>query len=118
MARKTLGAWLHHALGGRGAAGAVPRVGNSVITNEGAVLGTIAAIWSGSAATDGASHEETLGVRRSEQDETDLLYIPSSAIARVSEQGVVLTVDGTQVVARGWRHRPAWLPQGESARTD
>jgi hypothetical protein len=112
MARKTIGAWIRQAFGGHGA-GAQDRngahVGMQVITNEGVVLGTITALWRSVDATDGATHEDTLGVRRPEEDDTGLLYIPSSAIARVSEEGVTLAVDGTQVGARGWRFRPTWL---------
>jgi hypothetical protein len=80
-----------------------------VITNEGSVLGTITAVWRGVDATDGAAHEDTLGVQRPEGDDTGLLYIPSGAIARLSDKGAILTVDGAQVGPRGWRFRPAWL---------
>lgn len=123
MARKTIGAWIRQALGANGAgskqgpAGASPYMGKQVITNEGIVLGTVTAMWRGTDATDHSSHEDTLGVQRPEQDRDGLLYIPSSAIARESAQGIVLTVDESQVGARGWRFRPEWLPQDANAGT-
>jgi len=109
MARKTIGSWFHGLGGKKADAGA--QIGNQVITNEGTVLGTITVMWKGADATDHATHEDTLGVRQSEHPEESLLYIPSGAIARVSDQGVVLTVDSGQVAARGWRFRPGWLAQ-------
>jgi hypothetical protein len=123
MARKTIGTWLRQALGGQGtgkrhgATGPSPYVGKQVSTNDGNVLGTIIAVRQGTEATDGASHEDTLVVRGPVQNLADLLYIPTAAIARVSDQGVILTVDATQVTARGWRYRPAWLPQDNSLGT-
>lgn len=117
MARMTLGAWIRQAFGrpdtaprpGKG--GADARLGRQVLANDGVVLGTITAVWQGADASDGAPHEETLGVQQSEQDEKDLLFIPATAIARTSDQGVILTVDRTQVTARGWRYRPEWIPK-------
>lgn len=116
MARTTLGAWIRQAFGRQGTAprpgtgGADGRIGKPVLTNDGVVLGTIASVWQGADATDGVPHEETLGVQRPEQDVEDRLYIPATAIARMSAQGVILTVDMTQVTARGWRYRPDWIP--------
>jgi hypothetical protein len=107
MASRTIGGWIRQALSGRGAA-AGPRIGSRVITNEGSLLGTLTALWQGTAAADSAAREDTLEVA---QDGAPALYIPVSAIARVDDRGVVLAVDGTQVVARGWRLRPPWLPQ-------
>lgn len=112
----TLGTWIRQALGRRGTAplrgtgGADARIGTQVLTNDGGVLGTITAVWQGADATDGAPHDETLGVQQPEHDVEGLLYIPSTAIARMSGQGVILTVDRTQVTARGWRYRPDWIP--------
>jgi hypothetical protein len=111
MARKTIGAWIQQALGGQKTGTATARIGNQVITNEGTVLGTVTGVWRGADATDHAPHEDTLCVQRSEQGDAALLYIPAGAIARVSDQSVVLMVDGAQVTARGWRFRPGWLPQ-------
>jgi hypothetical protein len=39
-----------------------------------------------------------------------MIFVPSTAIGRLSEQNVALTVDVAQVTARGWRYRPSWLP--------
>ena len=117
MAHKTIGAWIRGALGGHGGVaqqkvgGASPHIGRQVITSDGIVLGTVTTAWQGADATDRAPHEDTLGVRRSDHDVEGLLYIPSHAIARLSDQGVMLTVDEAQVTARGWRYRPGWLPQ-------
>lgn len=112
MAHMTIGARIRHVLGRESTASTGPSIGNQVITNEGIVLGTITTIWKGADATDHAPHEDTLYVQRLEQEGTSPLYIPAGAVARVSDQGVVLTVDGAQAVARGWRFRPGWLPQG------
>jgi hypothetical protein len=123
MARKTIGTWMRQALGGQsmgkrqGTAGSSPHIGKQVSTSDGKVLGTAIALRQGADGTDGASHEDTLVVRGPEQNLTDLLYIPAAAIARVSDQGIILTVDATQVTARGWRYRPAWLPQDDSQGT-
>jgi len=117
MARMTLGARIRQAFGGKGTAsrsgkgGADARLGKQVLANDGVVLGTITAVWQGADAPDGAPHEETLGVQQAEQDMNGLLYIPTTAIARMSDQGVILTVDRTQVTARGWRYRPEWIPK-------
>ncbi|HWE61105.1 MAG TPA: hypothetical protein VHB98_05290, partial [Chloroflexota bacterium] len=62
MARKTIGAWIHQALGGHKTGAATAGIGNQVLTNEGTVLGTITAVWKGADATDHASHEDTLCV--------------------------------------------------------
>ncbi len=123
MARKTIGTWVRQALGGQGtgkrqgAAGPSPYLGKQVSTNDGSVLGTIISVRQGTEATDGASHEDTLVVRGPVQNLADFLYIPSAAIARQSGQGVSLTVDAAQVTARGWRYRPAWLPQDDAPGT-
>jgi hypothetical protein len=113
MARMTVGAWIRQVLGGRGTGAqdrnGSPRVGMQVITNEGVVLGTITAVWRGVDATDGATHEDTLGVQRTDGDDAGLLYIPSGAIARLSDKGAILTVGEAQVGPRGWRFRPTWL---------
>jgi len=115
MARMTLGAWIRQAFGRQGTAsrpgkgGADARIGRQVLANDGAVLGTITAVWHADA-TDGAPHEETLGVQQADQDVNGVLYIPATAIARTSDQGIILTVDRTQVTARGWRYRPEWIP--------
>lgn len=112
MARTTLGAWARQAFGKHGAAaphdGADVRIGKQVLTNDGATVGTILSVWQSKDATDGASHDETLGIRLSAQD--SLLYIPTSAVARSSDQGLILAVDMAQVTARGWRYRPDWIP--------
>ncbi len=123
MARKTVGTWLRQTLGGQGtgkqqgAAAPSPYVGKQVSANDGSVLGTIIAVRQGTEATDGAAHEATLVVRGPVQNLADFLYIPATAIARQSDQGVILTVDATQVTARGWRYRPAWLPQDDAPGT-
>jgi hypothetical protein len=123
MARMTIGTWIRQAFGGqstgkqRGATGRSPYVGKQVSTNDGSVLGTITAVRLGTEASDSASHEDTLVVRGPVQNLADVLYIPSTAIARQSDQGVVLAVDAAQVTARGWRYRPAWLPQDDSQGT-
>lgn len=119
MARKTIGTWIRQALGGHDtvATGPSPHIGRQVSTNDGSVLGTVIAVRPGMDATDGASHEDTLVVRGPVQSQEDPLYIPTSAIARASSEGVILTVDATQVTARGWRYRPAWLPQDDSPGT-
>jgi hypothetical protein len=109
MAHKTIGAWVRQALGGHSKEVASPRIGMQVMTSDGDVLGAITAIWPGADATDHAPHEDTLGVHRPEQPEAAPLYIPSHAIARLSNDGIVLTVGGEQVIARGWRFRPGWL---------
>jgi hypothetical protein len=117
MARKTIGAWIRQALGGHGTGpqrdrdAANRRIGKQVTTSDSVVLGTITAVWQGADATDGAPHEDTLIVQRPEQGVEGLLYIPSHAIARESDQGLILTVEEAQVTARGWRFRPGWLPQ-------
>jgi hypothetical protein len=123
MARMSIGTWLRQALGGQGTGkhqgttGPSPYLGKQVSTNDGSVLGTIIAVRQGTGATDGATHEDTLVVRGPVQNLADLLYIPAAAIARRSDQGVILTVDAAQVTARGWRYRPAWLPQDDSLGT-
>jgi hypothetical protein len=116
MERKTIGSWLRQALGGRGGAtqqgknAAGLRVGMQVMTLDGTVLGTISALWLGADATDHAAHEDTLGVVPAQQDEQGLLFVPSTAVGRVAGQNVTLTVDQTQMRARGWQYRPTWLP--------
>jgi len=109
MAQKTLGAWIRHALGGHSKDVVRPRIGMEVRTNDGGLLGTITALWLGAAALDDAAHEDTLGVLRQDETEAGLLYIPSHAIARTATDGIVLSVDGEQVIARQWRFRPEWL---------
>jgi hypothetical protein len=109
MARKSIGAWVRQALGGQSKDGTSPRIGMQVLASDDTVLGTITAIWPGADATDHAAHEDTLGVQRPAQTDAALLYIPSNAIARTSKDGIVLTVDEEQVIARGWRFRPGWL---------
>jgi hypothetical protein len=111
--RQGIGAWVRQARGGRSKDVANPRIGMQVLMSDETVLGTITAIWPGANATDHAPHEDTLGVHRPEQTDAALLYIPSNAIARMSKDGIVLTVDGEQVVARGWRFRPGWLSADE-----
>lgn len=116
MAGMNVGAWLRSAFGGRGkntGTGSGAQVGMQVLGNDGTLLGTITVVWPGAAATDGAPHDDTYGVRKPEADDTAMLFVPSSAVARVSEKGVTLTVDGAQVGPRGWRFRPAWLKADE-----
>jgi hypothetical protein len=118
MAGKNVGGWLKSLMGGRGkhssdASGA--REGMSVMGNEGTVLGTITMVWRGADATDGAPHDDTFGVRKADADDTSMMFIPSTAVARITDKGVTLTVDGTQVGPRGWRFRPAWLRADESS---
>ena len=121
MASKTVSGWIHYALAEHGRvskqdmAGASRRIGMQVRTSDDFVLGTITTVWQGADATDRAPHEDTLGVTgwRPEQGVAGQLYIPSHAIARVADQVVILTVEEAQVTARGWRHRPQWLPQDE-----
>lgn len=117
MARMTIGARIRQVLGRGSTNSAGPSIGNQVITNEGTVLGTITAIWKGADATDHAPHEDTLYVQRPDQEATSPLYVPAGAIARMSDQGVVLAVDGAQAIARGWRFRPGWLPQDDPGTT-
>lgn len=114
MANMTIGNWIRKALGGRtgkGTNSGGSRVGKQVVANDGAVIGTITAIWQGADANDRASHEDTLGVQPPDQGDGGLLYIPSSAIASETAQQVALTVDRTQVANRGWRFRPTWLSE-------
>lgn len=118
MARISLGSRIRQALGGRGAGapkgtgGVDPRIGKQVLANDGTVLGTITATWRGTDATDHATHEDTLGVQRPGQTtETDLLYVPATAIASETPQSVSLTVGMAQVITRDWRFRPAWIAQ-------
>jgi hypothetical protein len=80
-----------------------------VLANEGTVLGTIAVVWRGADATDGAPHDDTYGVKKPDASDTSMLFIPSSAVAQVSDKGVTLNVGENQVGPRGWRFRPAWL---------
>jgi hypothetical protein len=37
-------------------------------------------------------------------------YLPAYAIDRVSEHGVILTMDAATVVQRRWYRRPEWIP--------
>lgn len=118
MADRSVGAWLRHALGGKGAAAGGPRIGMAVRTSEGVEVGTITAIWRGANATDGSRQEDTMEARPPAPEQGAALYVPVSAIARVEGETVALTVDGAQVAARGWRYRPGWLPRDEAAGTE
>jgi hypothetical protein len=40
-----------------------------------------------------------------------MLFVPTSAIDRVANQTIALTVDRVQVTARSWQYRPSWLPK-------
>lgn len=115
MAGMNVGGWLRSAFGGRGKGtqNGGARVGMQVLANEGTVLGTIATVWRGADATDGAPHDDTYGVKKPDAADTSMLFIPSSAVAKVSDKDVTLTVDEHQIGPRGWRFRPAWLRADE-----
>lgn len=112
MARTSVGTWFRNALGKSGGNSKAKSVqpGSTVLTNTGTVMGTVASIWHGADATDGSVHEDTILVQKSDGGNDGLLYIPASAVASMTEKGVVLTVDTEQVAARGWRFRPIWMP--------
>ncbi len=118
MESRTFGTWLRQTLGSlggamqrRGPTSARPLVGMQVTTLDGTVLGTVSALWLGTAATDHVKHEDTLGVERPGQGGTGMLFVPSTAISRVTGQDIALSVDHAQVTARSWQYRPAWLPK-------
>jgi hypothetical protein len=90
-----------------------------VTTLDGTVLGTVSRLWLGAAATDSAKHEDTLGiVQAGKTDESGMLFIPSTAISRITGQDIALSVDHTQVTARGWQYRPSWLPKEAPGASD
>lgn len=118
MESRTFGTWLRQTLGGLGKAfsrststSTMPHVGMQVTTLDGTTLGTVSALWLGTAATDHAKHEDTMGVVPPGQDGRGMLFIPSTAISRIAGQSITLSVDQAQVTARSWQYRPAWLPQ-------
>ena len=123
MALRTSFMRIRQSLGGhgthsdRGKAGGGLHIGMQVNTSDGGALGTITQLWLGADATDHATHEDTLGVRRPAPDDAGLLYIPSHAVARVSDSSVILSVDQAQVTARGWRFAPKWLSQDAAKNT-
>ena len=113
MESRSFGTWLRQTLGGashRGSHASGPRVGMHVTTLDGTVLGTVSTLWPGSDATDHAKHEDTLGVLPDAKEGKAMLFVPSTAIGRVGDENVSLTVDRAQVTARGWQYRPKWLP--------
>ena len=116
MARTTIGGWFKQTFGG----GAKPtgnlgtrNIGMTVLTSDGVALGTVTELWRGADAADHAPHDDTFGVGEG----AGLLYIPTNAVARTTNQEMHLTVAMAQVTARGWRYRPEWLPPVQAGTT-
>ena len=97
------------------------RKGMEVRASDGDVLGRVAEVWVGTdpGSTQPRCDEEVcsrLEVRRRERLVREVvLYVPYSAIAGVSDEGVALGVDGEAARSSGWSHRPRWI-RDEGAR--
>ena len=94
------------------------RKGMEIHTADGHTLGKVTEIWYGTDPTaNNARGDEDLCSRLEVHRGfvgRAALYIPSTAIASVSSNSVVLTVDAATVDERPWHEKPHWIPIGKA----
>ncbi len=94
------------------------RTGMEVRSSDGGSLGKVKAIWYG---TDPATSTERCDEEICSRLEVhhglfgrEVLYIPYSAIAGVTDGSVMLNVDADTVHASTWNQKPHWIPVGKN----